>query len=189
MNVDNYNANRGPLSPLVEHNGVACGFWLVGADFRNRSRLYGAYPPGYMKRMRLLFPDEFALGRVLHLFSGSQPAAGNEETLDINPESCPTYVGDAEDLLHVVGHARYGLVLADPPYEGQHEHYGTKPVNRRKVVRLCSSIVATGGFLVWLDTVMPMWGKADGWALRGTIGLAQSTNHRVRVATILEMTR
>jgi hypothetical protein len=183
MNVEHYNASRGPLSPLVEHNGVACGFWLVGADYRNRSRLYGTYPPGYLKRMHLLFPDEFGRGQVLHLFSGSIESTKHETTLDIRPEAGADLAMDAAEVGDLM--AAFDLVLADPPYEGQHVRYGTAPINRRKIVRACSGAVEPGGYLVWLDTVIPIWSKSDGWSLAGTIGLSQSTNHRVRCATIL----
>ena len=80
----------------------------------------------------------------------------------------------------------FDLILADPPYERQHERYGTQPVNRGKVIRACSKIIKPGGHLCWLDTMQPMWAKKDGWRLAGTIGLNQSTNHRVRMVTILE---
>ncbi len=33
------------------------GTWLLGNDYRNRSSFYGAYPPGFLKRLAALFPD------------------------------------------------------------------------------------------------------------------------------------
>ena len=42
VDVDNYNENRGIYSPLIEHNGVVCGYWLMGNNTGTR-RNYGAY--------------------------------------------------------------------------------------------------------------------------------------------------
>jgi 16S rRNA G966 N2-methylase RsmD len=78
------------------------------------------------------------------------------------------------------------LILADPPYNQNHLKYGTAPVHKIKVIKACAKILKIGGFLVWLDTIQPIWSKADGWKLRGTIGFLQSTNHAVRVISMLE---
>lgn len=192
MDTEHYNTNRGIFSPLVEHNGIVCGFWMVGNDYRNKARYYGAYPPGYLKRMKLLFPQEFEKGWTLHLFSGMVPCGERELTFDIKPELEPHYIGNAEEVDsyflehgHQV-HLKFDLILADPPYGENHLKYGTKPVNKKKVIKSCAKILHDGGHLVWLDTIMPIWAKADGWKLKGTIGLLQSTNHQVRVITILE---
>jgi len=80
----------------------------------------------------------------------------------------------------------YDLILADPPYEQNHVKYGTQPVNKRKIIKMCAPLLVPGGCLVWLDTRIPMWSKADGWKLRGTIGLNQSTQHLTRTITIFE---
>jgi len=188
IDIGNYNKNRGIYSPVIEHNGIICGFWLCGQDYHNATRFFGAYPPSYLKRMSLLFPDHKGFG-VLHLFSGMVPKGTwkNELTFDINPELDPTIVGNAEELSKYVG-LKYAidLVLADPPYDNNHEKYGTKKANKRKVIKECAKILSKGGHLVWIDTIIPIWAKADGWKLRGTIGMVQSTNHKCRVITILE---
>lgn len=44
------------------------GTWMGGQDYQNASKLYGAYPKGYLDRVFALFGDA---KRVLHLFSGS----------------------------------------------------------------------------------------------------------------------
>lgn len=186
MNVNNYNLCRGIASPLVEHGDIVLGFWMCGNDYHNKSTLYGAYPPCYLPRMKLLFPDEFKKN-VLHLFSGSIDVTDvpNALSLDINPDLHPMIVGNAEEV-DTYFHGDVDLILADPPYDNNHLKYGTEKVNKKKVISACSKALRVGGFLVWLDTIMPIWKKADGWKLRGTIGLLQSTNHKVRVATILE---
>ena len=191
MDVDHYNENREIASPLIDHNDILCGFWMCGNDYHNISPLYGAYPPCYLKRMKLLFSDEFDTGWILHLFSGSiQPKEGaHEMCLDINREfgsGGQHVIGDAENVGSLFLPNYFDLVLADPPYDDNHVKYGTKKANKRKVIKECAKILKIGGYLVWLDTIMPIWAKSDGWKLRGTIGLLQSTNHKVRVITILQ---
>jgi hypothetical protein len=186
MDVEHYNKNRGIASPLIEHGDIVCGFWMCGNNYHNKSPLYGAYPPCYLPRMKLLFPEEFK-HNVLHLFSGSINVDNepNVLTLDINPDFHPMIVDNAVNVgQHFNGDV--DLILADPPYDNNHLKYGTEKVNKKKVISASTKALRTGGFLVWLDTIMPIWSKADGWKLRGTIGLLQSTNHKVRVATILE---
>ena len=183
IDVQNYNDNRGIYSPLVEHNDCVCGYWLTGNDYRGNG-YYGGYPPNYLKRIRLLSPHAI---RVLHLFSGKVTKGlwPDEWTCDINPDIPADCHRNAESISeYPMG--QFDLVLADPPYEQNHIKYGTKPVNKRRVIKECAKIIPVGGCLVWLDTRIPMWSKADGWKLRGTIGLNQSTQHLTRTITILE---
>jgi len=190
LDLESYNEKRGIFSPLISANGCVCGYWLMGNDYRNRTRYYGAYPPSYLKRIRLLFPEEFAEGQILHCFAGMVQVDDptRETTFDLRDDidPLPDVQGNAVELSKYFGPESFDLILADPPYGGNHEKYGTPPVNKKKVVQECSKVLKDGGHLVWLDTIMPMWAKADGWRLVGTIGLCQSTNHQTRLVTILE---
>jgi hypothetical protein len=190
IDCENYNANRGIYSPLMEHNGCVFGYWLMGNDYRNKTRYYGAYPPSYLRRIKLLFPTEVATGAVLHCFAGM--VAVDDPTREVrfdvrdDLDPAPDVVGDASTLSHYFPPAAFDLILADPPYGDNHVRYGTARVNKKRVVHECAAVLKDGGYLVWLDTVMPMWAKADGWRLAGTIGMCQSTNHQTRLVTILE---
>jgi hypothetical protein len=194
ISIENYNANRGIYSPLVEHNGIICGYWLCGNDYRNKSGYYGAYPPSFLKRIKLLFPD---VENVLHIFAGKTPRGTfkNETMVDSNPNVNPDLCFDVEHIFDYLQPGATSFILADPPYdenqEKYHEKYGAenKKVNKNKVVRECAKILKIGGYLVWLDTIIPMWAKADGYKLIGTIALNQSTNHKTRTITILEKIR
>jgi len=187
IDIENYNKNRGIYSPLVAHNGMVCGFWMTGQDYRNKSGYYGAYPPNYLKRIAMLFPESKIL---MHLFSGKTELgifkSANEITVDCNPELEPKVLCDAENLTEKFDEKTFDLILADPPYNENHVKYGTKKVNKRKVIKECAKLLIKGGHLVWLDTSIPIWSKADGWKLVGTIGLVQSTNHACRVVAIFE---
>ena len=157
------------------------GLWIMGNNYRT-SGYYGAYPHGYLDRVLAMFPDA-APGRTLHLFSGSLPEGGilrGTIRFDINPSLGPDVVGDAHRLSSFFPVEIFDLILADPPYSAEDaEHYGTPMVNRRKVLAECHKILAPGGWLIWLDQVLPMFRKTD-WRLAMAIGMVKSTNHRVR---------
>lgn len=191
--VDNYNRLRGVYSPVHEHNGIIYGFWLCGNDYHNPSGYYGAFPPSFLKRIGWLFAD-IEDYQVLHLFAGKTPPGTwkSECFVDINPEvlnlELPHIIGNAEELSTdmIAAGLDFDLIVADPPYDENHVKYGTKKVNKKKVVKECAKVLTKGGHLVWIDTIIPMWAKSDGYRLRGTIGMVQSTNHKCRVITILE---
>lgn len=133
-----------------------------------------------------MFPDA---EEVLHLFSGSLTDDVGGDRLDINPNLNPNIVGNAEELSSLMK-KKYDLILADPPYtKSDQERYSElmgrelKFPNRNKVVRECTMVLEEGGYLVWLDQVLPMYRKKD-IELVGTIGLIRSTNHRFRVISI-----
>lgn len=157
------------------------GYWVLGNDYRNKSRLYGAYPPGYLRRVLALFPDA---ERVLHLFSGSlqrpPEARGLWVSLDLvaDADRSPTVRGSATAL--PFRDRTFDLVLADPPYSRDDaKRYGVPMPNRRQVLRELHRVVEPGGVLVWLDCALPMYRKVD-WDWFGAVGLARSTNHRFR---------
>ncbi len=164
--------------PLRADDRCMDGLWMLGNNYKG-SGYYGAYPPNYLRRLLSMFPDA---EKVLHLFAGSLPA-GDYMRFDIQGEA--EVIGDAHCLSELVDRD-FDLVLADPPYSGEcATRYGVTMINRNTVIRECAKIVRPGGFVAWLDQVWPMYRK-DEWHLRGMIGVVRSTNHRVRVVTILE---
>ena len=160
--------------------------WMLGNDYRNRSRLYGAYPPNYLRRVMSMFPDVDPK-RTLHLFSGSvKVGRSGAVTFDIARKLRPKVVGDAHALSMYFGPARFDLILADPPYsQDDADRYGTPMVNRPKVLHECYTVLRDGGHLVWLDTVWPMFTKRE-FSLVAAINVVRSTNHRVRDAFIFQ---
>jgi len=175
--VEAYNKSFPSYPKLFTSNGWIIGMWVIGNYYRNQNEYYGCYPHSYLKRIKSMFPD---CKKILHLFSGS---VQQDDTFDINPKYNPTYVGDAHRLSEFVKQ-KYNLIFADPPYsEEDARHYGTPMVKRNVVVRECVKVLDTGGFLIWLDQVFPMYRKKE-LKLVGVIGVIRSTNHRVRTAFI-----
>jgi len=183
----NYNTTFPKWPPLVvDRTGRwLYGMWMMGNNYQNKNGYYGEYPPGYLRRIRALFPDKV---RVLHLFAGKVDKAhwAIEYTLDRLPKLNPDICVDVTDDGWEEGIGTYDLILADPPYsEEDAKHYGTCLVSRNKVVKACVRILTPGGHLVWLDQVWPMFKKTE-IQMVGTIGMIRSTNHRVRTVFIFE---
>jgi len=153
------------------------GMWVMGNNYRG-SGYYGAYPPQYLRRVMALFPDA---ERILHLFSGSLPP-GQYVRFDAKEGDV---TGNAEQL-SAYFQEPFDLILADPPYSTEDaNHYGLPMVNRNKVLKECERLLQKGGYLIWLDQVLPMFRK-DRLHLCGLIGMVRSTNHRFRVASIFK---
>lgn len=175
---------------LVKEGGrdVLYATWLIGNHYRNATRYYGAYPPGYLKRIAALFPD-VEPDATLHVFAGSLPEG--VWRMDVSLEHDPTIPGsvyDARTLIdrYVRKHHRFRLLVADPPYSSADAvHYKTTMISRGRALAALATVTKAGGHLVWLDVCWPMHRKAE-WVTVGRIAIVRSTNHRVRMATIFE---
>lgn len=155
------------------------GMWIMGNNYTVKGG-YGSYPHTYLKRITSLFPDA---ENILHLFSGWLPK-GNYIRFDRHPDS--DVVGDAHELSARFVPCSFDLIYADPPYSVEDcEHYGCAMVNRNRVLAECVKILQPGGFIVWLDQVLPMFRKSE-LEMCGVIGMVKSTNHRFRVVTIFK---
>ena len=165
---------------MVDETGRLSGIFVMGQNYKVKSKYYGGFPHGFLARVSALFPD---VKSVLHLFSGKvdlETMPG--DTVDINPDNNPDFVDDAQTLTRVPLH-RYDLVLADPPYSNDDaERYGTTLVKRNKVMKALERC-KSGTFVLWLDQVWPMFRK-DQFEILGFIGIVKSTNHRFRILTI-----
>lgn len=168
------------------------GMWVLGNNYRNKSKLYGAFPPGILNRIYAMFPF---VGSTLHVFSGSLSKVELEQEfpftthtlLDINPvDKEGVIVTDAEKMISEIGDC-YDFILADPPYDQEDaKKYGYPSVNKKKVLYQCYECLNEGGFLCWLDTRVPMFRK-DMFDWIGAVGVIRSTNHRVRVLSIFRI--
>lgn len=156
------------------------GIWFMGNQYKG-SGYYGSYPPGYLKRIMSMFPDA---EKILHLFSGSLPSCKEYFTFDINDNLEADVIGDAHSLSHYFDlRKKFDLVLADPPYSEEDSlHYGVPMLNRNQVLKECCKIIKKGGFLLWMDQILPMYRKTD-WTHCIAIGIVRSTNHRFRLVS------
>lgn len=173
-----------PDSHLMASDRWLSGNWILGNDYKGTG-YYGSYPPGYLPRIEACFPD---LTQVLHVFSGSLPqqATRSRVTVDIRMTAMvqPGICGNALQLPFM--DTVFDGVYADTPYStADAEYYGTGLPSRRHVLYEIHRVVRPGGFLVWMDTVLPMYRK-DMWHWCGAIALWRSTNHRIRGVSIFK---
>ncbi len=169
---------------VVQEQGrdVLYATWVIGNDYRNKSRYYGAYPNGYLDRVMALFPDVAYGPDVLHAFSGSLPPGDYVRCDMVQDAELQGSVYDIGSLTQ----SRFKLIIADPPYTATDaEKYGTPMVDRRRATAALSEVVLPGSHMIWLDTVWPMHSKRQ-WVTVGRITVQRSTNHRIRMATIFE---
>ena len=170
--IDNYHTTFPKYSKLMLNNNVIEGIWVMGNNYTTKSKLYGAYPYGYLKRIHSLFPKT---NKTLHLFSGS-----------IDEGDCIDFKTgiNAEEMSEIIPNDFYSLILADPPYSIEDcDHYGCCMVKRNIVFKECYKVLEKNGILIWLDQVLPNYRK-DQFKIIARIGMVKSTNHRFRVITI-----
>ncbi len=185
----NYNEGlwglRYPASRLHTDGDWLTGVWMTGNDYRNKSPLYGTFPPRVLDRLRSMFP-EVGPDQILHVFSGAIPQ-GQGLRVDVNPKLHPDIVGDVKCLSRFI-HRKFPLVIADPPYsKADAERYGTSLPNKRLVLREIAKVTRKGGFLLWLDCIVPIYRKLD-WEYAGQIALTNGSNKRVRLWSIFRRT-
>jgi hypothetical protein len=175
-----YNARFPKWPPLRADDRWLDGMWILGNDYKAKVPYYGAYPPNYLKRVGALFPDA---RKVLHLFSGSLPKSVEYTRFDMRHADV---TGDAHHLASYFPKKRFDLIYVDPPYSAEDcEHYGCSMVKRNVILAECVKVLERGGFIVWLDQVLPMFKKKE-LQMCGVIGLVRSTNHRFRVCTLFQ---
>jgi hypothetical protein len=177
--IENYRQVIGRSAYMSYEDGWAYGVWFLGNSWAVKSKYYGGYPHGYLKRVKALFPDK---QRVLHLFSGMVDVAQFPgDTLDIKPELNPTYLRDAHALGADVPIEDYDLILADPPYAVEDANrYHTPMINRDQVARdVIAPRMRKGAHLAWLDQAQPQYRK-DTLKPEAAIGIVRSTMHRYR---------
>lgn len=174
--IDLYSQAFPKFEPLyLSKTGRIEGLWIMGNNYQT-SGYYGAYPHGYLPRINAMFPDR---KKIAHVCSGSLPA-GDYTRIDCNSALSPEICCRAEELTQHIPENSFDLVLIDPPYSKEDaEHYGTVMLNRRKVLEEIHKVLIPGGWVVWLDQVLPMFAK-DKWDWSMAIGMVKSTNHRVR---------
>lgn len=182
--VMNYNKLFPKYPQMIYDKGWMLGVWNIGNDYRG-SGYHGSYPNSYLSRILGLFPD-IAACRTMHLFSGSLSSETRGTRIDVNAKLSPDIVCDAEQLSEHVKNNHYDLILADPPYtEEDALKYGNPMVNRNKVVKECHKVLRPGGYLCWMDMVLPMYSRKM-FKRVGEISISRSTNHRVRAVFIFE---
>jgi hypothetical protein len=174
---------------------VLYAVWVIGNDYRNRTRFYGQYPHGFLDRLLAFFPEithkatragggELA---ILHAFSGSM-RKGPYVRLDLQRTQyvAPDVLGNVYDAPALLGPNSFDLAIADPPYSpADAVKYGVPMIDRLRATRALAQVVRPGGYLAWFDQTWPMHRKTE-WVTVGRIFIRRSTNHRTRELTLFQ---
>jgi SAM-dependent methyltransferase len=192
MDVDALNAamRKYPVSftdesgDSVSDKGWAYGVWYCGASF-TKSRLYGQYPPTFLKRTLALFPDA---KNVLHAPSGSLvDLPAGHVTLDIYEDDVrkPMFKGDCGTMPFPDN--AFDLVLSDPPYtEEDSRLYGCAKFPEKKFMSECRRTLRPGGYLGFLAYHYPSYRRSE-WRLRGLFAVVTGFSRRTRMFSVFEV--
>lgn len=165
----------------IADKGWAYGVWYCGTSF-TKVKLYGQYPPTFMKRALALFP--FAVD-ILHAPSGS---LGNlpegHVTLDMYDDDVrkPMFRGDCGAM--PFADETFDLVLSDPPYtEEDSRLYGAAKFPERKFMSECRRVLRSNGYLGFLAYHYPSYRKED-WKLCGLFAVVTGFSRRTRMFSV-----
>ena len=125
--------------------------WVLPRPRRNKYR--GGFPLHFEQKLWRLLGEPI---KVLHPFGG---AAEIGDRVDINPETVPTWVGDAHDL-EFISDCTYDLVILDPPYNDEQamKLYCTPKLRYKKYVNEAVRVTKVGGYIAiyhWVLTPRP----------------------------------
>jgi SAM-dependent methyltransferase len=186
ISCDNYNRSFPKYPKLIEDKGWIYGVWYCGAFYK--SKLYGDYPPTFLKRTMSLFPDVIPT-RLLHCPSGSINGNCEGMTVDLirDEKRQPKVVASADHLPFQDN--SFDLVLSDPPYSKKDaKRYGTPNYPLKKSMAEFRRVLAPNGYLGLLHFYYPPFRRAD-WNMRGLIGVCTGSNRKMRMFVIFQSTK
>lgn len=168
-----------PKYPATMYDkGWVYGVWYCGTAF-TRSRLYGEYPPTFLKRALALFPD---CQSVLHCPSG---LVQHGITVDLCPDRKPRIVARADAL--PFKDETFDLVLSDPPYSAEDaKQYGTGPYPLMKAMEEARRVLRVGGYFGMLHTMYPSYQRKKGWELQALIAVVTGFCKRTRLFSVFQ---
>jgi hypothetical protein len=165
---------------------VLYAVWVLGADYKTRSTLYGAFPHRFLPYLLALFPD-VRLSDILHACAGSVKP-GPWTRLDVHPDTAARTCSAASMTRRRCSPGvTFPLVIVDPPYSSDDAKRSTtrrRSIPRRPCARSQRSCrpagTARGSITQW-----PMHNKRE-WITVGRCYIQRSTKHRTRVCTIFQ---
>ena len=153
--------------------------WILA---RSKTHYYGGYPEGFLWRARVLVP-----GRVIHLCGGTVTPTGQDFTVDLNPDLCPSLVADARDT--GLPDDSFDGCLIDPPYtEEDAKRYGFECPAPADLLHEGYRLVRPGGRVGLLHYIVPRPPAKDA-RLVAMIAVVVGFGNRVRVFTVFEKGR
>lgn len=149
----------------VEDKGWIYGVWYCGTAW-TKVRLYGQYPPGFLKRVLALFPS-VPETEILHCPSGTVTGPGVTVDFHKNDVQCPQIQASADNI--PIDDNTFSLIISDPPYSAvDSEKYGCAPFPMAGFMRESYRLLKPGGVLGVLDTKYPSYSRKN-WKLVGLV--------------------
>ena len=171
------------LGDSITDKGWSYGVWYCGTSFV-KSKMYGQYPPTFLKRAMALFPSSVD---VLHAPSGSLiDMPEGHVTLDIYDDDLrkPMFRGDCGNMPFEDN--AFDLVLSDPPYSEEDSRlYGCAKFPERKFMSECSRVLRPDGYLGFLAYHYPSYRRAD-WKLEGLFAVVTGFSRRTRMFSVFK---
>lgn len=166
--------------------GWSYGVWYCGTSF-TKVKLYGQYPPTFLKRAIALFPSA---RNVLHAPSGSlADLPFGHVTMDMYEDDIrrPMFQGNCDAM--PFSDSTYDLVLSDPPYSEEDSRlYGCAKFPEKKFLSECRRVLKPGGYLGFLAYHYPSYRRED-WRLRGLFAVVTGFSRRTRMFSVFESTK
>jgi len=136
---------------------IIADVWLCGSAENDEEgqKFAGAYPAGFMKRLKSAFRDFYPKNRkdILHVCSG-RISSGEGLRLDIDDQYEPDYLCDAEDMSDEIEDEEFQWVQSDTAYnkEASSKYYGKPMVNRSKVIKEMTRVCKFLSFFIIFST-------------------------------------
>lgn len=138
---------------------IIADVWLCGSAEKDDegNKFPGAYPAGFMKRLKSAFRCFYPtnINDILHVCSG-RISCSEGMRLDIDEQYEPDFLCNAENMSDVEDE-QFFWVQSDTPYnkEASSKYYGKSMVNRSKVIKEMTRVCKVGGFVSMLDQISP----------------------------------
>lgn len=156
----------------------------------NGKKFDGAFPNGFLKRVKQAFKNYYPTDRkeILHVCSGRVP---EEEglRLDISTQYNPDFLCNAEDMILTNGkkieNELFQFCIMDAPYneEAAKKYYNLKLLNKSKALKQMNRVTKIGGFIGILDEAM-LQGTPRNLKVIALIGVRSVPNLDFRTFTV-----
>ncbi len=183
-----------PVQTVLKGYNYQCNKFKIVGDIwfcssaekdSNGKKFSGAYPAGFMKRVKLAFKDYYPKDKEdkLQVCSGRIPSCEGMR-LDIDPKYKPDFLCNAEDMKPVKSN-RFKWVMSDTPYNerASEKYYGKPLLNRSKMLKEMTRVCKVGGFVSLLDQITPNNAPRNLKRI-AIIGVTSIPNQDLRVFTL-----
>lgn len=167
----------------IEDKGWLYGVWYCGTSF-TKVKLYGQYPPTFLKRALALFP---MAKDVLHAPSGSlEDLPDGHITMDVHKDEKrnPMFQSDCSQM--PFKDSSFDLILSDPPYSEEDSRlYGCAKFPEKKFMQECQRALRPSGFLGFLAYHYPSYRRTE-WKLVGLFAVVTGFSRRTRMFSVFQ---